>query len=624
MIITFILSMMQVAVTTLGARALGRHLLKKVREFPHPALQVAVETGLGLALVSYVLFVLVIFGAANRISLAVLMAALALSAVIDCKDGLRTLARVYSATRWSLPLVGVGAVLVVVVASLAVLPPTAIDELIYHLEVPRQILQVGGWTLFQDNIYAYFPQLGEMFFLFGLGLSGEVAAKLFHGLFGLLLALAIFGFSRARLSAGHALFAAIVFLTVPTVIQLLSIAYVDLLFAFYAFLAFCSLFEYFRERSAVWLLLSGLFAGGAWAVKYTGMQYTMLLFVLVLLEHLISRRKKISPYVLLLPLVSFLVVSPYLVRNWATTGWPLFPFNLGPFSLSSGLNWDIERGRLFLKWLSGFGSGGDLTDKMLAPILVFVRGEFGNLARFDGVAGPVFLFVPVLLLLYKKSKESWLIILFTGLLIYYWAFTTQQLRFLLPVLPILAYLLAEGLQKVGKRPLVYLAGALVVWNLGVGFSEAFKGNPARFWTGRESREQFLTARVMGYPLYQETNRVIGESGRGAKVFLVNMRNFGYFLDCPWRADFVFEYFRLGGELESADKPSALLPFFQEMGITHLMIDEAVTLSSGALPPREQNLLSLFLRNHTKLVSRNALREAQALREIVFEPTGFSR
>jgi hypothetical protein len=160
--------------------------------------------------------------------------------------------------------------------------------------------------------------------------------------------------------------------------------------------------------------------------------------------------------------------------------------------------------------------------------------------------------------------------------------------------------------------------------LAVGVDEAFKGNPARFWTGRESREEFLPARVMGYPLYQETNRVIGESGRGAKVFLVNMRNFGYFLDCPWRADFVFEYFRLGSELEAAEKPSELLPFFREMGITHLMIDEAVTLSSGALPPREQNLLALFLRNHTKLVSRNALREAQALREIVFEPPGFSR
>lgn len=144
MIITLILSMMQVAVTTLGARAVGRHLLKKVREFPHPALQVAAETGLGLALVSYVLFVLAIVGAANRISLAVLMAALALSAGIDCRYGFRTLARAYSATRWSLPLVGVGAVFVVVFASLAVLPPTAIDELIYHLEVPRQILQVGG------------------------------------------------------------------------------------------------------------------------------------------------------------------------------------------------------------------------------------------------------------------------------------------------------------------------------------------------------------------------------------------------------------------------------------------------------------------------------------------------
>lgn len=54
----------------------------------------------------------------------------------------------------------------------------------------------------------------------------------------------------------------------------------------------------------------------------------MLLFVLVLLEHLISRRQKISPYVLLLPLVSFVAVSPYLVRNWVTTGCQDIPQSL--------------------------------------------------------------------------------------------------------------------------------------------------------------------------------------------------------------------------------------------------------------------------------------------------------
>jgi len=617
MIITFLLSMIQVGVTALGARVMGRQLLKKVKAFPHPALQVAAETGLGLALVSYILFILVILGFANWIAFGVVEVVLVLCIVLDSRDLMRSLVRIHSASRWSVPLLCFGAIYIFALASFATLPPTAIDELIYHLEVPRQILEGGGWTFFQDNIYAYFPQLGEMFFLFGLGLSGEIAAKLFHGLFGLLLAVAIFGFSRTRVGPGYSLFAAIIFLSVPTVIQLSSIAYVDLAFAFYSFLAFCALLEYFRERLPVWVLLSGLFAGGAWAVKYTGMQYTMLLFVLVLLEHLISRRKKISAAILLLPLTSFAVVLPYLVRNWMVTGWPLFPFNLGPFSLSGSLNWDIERGRLFLSWLSGFGSGGGFVDKLLSPILVFVRGEFGNLAQYDGVAGPVFLLVPILLLLYKKSRESWLIILFTFLLIYYWAFTTQQLRFLLPALPILSYLLAEGLEKVKNRPLVYLAAALVFWNVAIGAREASKVNPARFWTGRESREQFLTAHVIGYPLYQETNRVVGAFGDKGNVFLVNMRNFGYFLDCPWRGDFVFEYFRLGKELEAAQKASDLVPFFREMGVTHLMIDEAVTLSSGALPPREQTLLSLFLRNHTKLVARNSLREGQSLREITF-------
>jgi hypothetical protein len=57
------------------------------------------------------------------------------------------------------------------------LPPTAIDELTYHLEVPNRLIQTGGQTLFIDNVYAYFPQLADMFFLFGLGVGGEGGAR---------------------------------------------------------------------------------------------------------------------------------------------------------------------------------------------------------------------------------------------------------------------------------------------------------------------------------------------------------------------------------------------------------------------------------------------------------------
>ena len=49
----------------------------------------------------------------------------------------------------------------------ASLPPVATDEMIHHLAVPRQMLEAGGTVPFPDNIYAYFPPLGEMLFLLG-------------------------------------------------------------------------------------------------------------------------------------------------------------------------------------------------------------------------------------------------------------------------------------------------------------------------------------------------------------------------------------------------------------------------------------------------------------------------
>src|SRR3990167_1349075 len=119
----------------------------------------------------------------------------------------------------------------------AALPAAAVDEVIYHLEIPKQMDLVWGLPAFDNNIYGSFPQLGECLFFLGRIFSGEQAGKLIHASSAVMLALALYGFGRNYLSPWYAFLSVTIFLTTPVVMSITSIAYVDLMFGLFTFLA---------------------------------------------------------------------------------------------------------------------------------------------------------------------------------------------------------------------------------------------------------------------------------------------------------------------------------------------------------------------------------------------------
>ncbi len=620
---TAALSVLQVLITGVGAMALGRRMRGGRWRIGHAAVLAALDAALGLLLVALAIFGATLLGLANQVFFLALLAILAVLAALQLRriDWKSTLAAFREVRRQS-PAVGwaatLGAVYAAFVVALALPPPSAVDELVYHLEVPRRILEAGGTVFFPDNIYAYFPQLCEMLFAFGLAVGGEPAAKLFHALFAGLLGLAVYGFSRKTLTRELSLAAAGFFLLIPSVVWGASLAYVDLAFALYGFLALVCVLEAFRPGGSGLGWAAGLMAGGAWAVKYTGLQLALLLALVILLEHLAARRKSAPWLVVRFGLASAIPALPFLLRNWAVTGWPLFPFQVPFFALDARMNWDPERSRLFLRWLSGFGGGleAGAMEKVLSPLLVFWRARFDQPGAYDGVIGPVFLLIPILLLAARgKSgppREVKILIGFSVAFLYYWSLTTQQVRFLLPAAPVLAYLLAFGLQKRGTLWRL-AAAALLLLGLGMGAEKLMRSRPWAWWSGSESRAEYLQKRVVGASLYARANETVGSASR---LYLVNMRNYGYLLDCPWSADFVFEYYSLGQTLEKAGSPDDVSRFFERRGADYMMIDENVTLSTVALEPRELLLLKTFLNERTNLVAADPVQPRLTLRRIV--------
>lgn len=631
----------QVFVTTLAATAVGATLLGSRFRLHHAAFRLAARAAVGFLVISYAVFALALLGMASRAHLEVLFLLLGLVALpwlaswarhertangasSEGRPGIpaaphgasrRATAAGRQAASWPrrIGATSPSAWLLAALAALygiwtvlcAVLPASAPDELIHHLAVPRAMLESSGSVRFLDNIYAYFPGLGEMLFLLGLGVAGEAGARLFHAVFGCLVALALYGFSRRRLSAAASAWGVAVFLSVPSVMVILPWAYVDLIFTLYAFLAVALLVEHFASGGLRWAALSGLMAGGAFATKYTGLPLILLLVLLALVEQVRARRSRLPVAAVVLASVAVAVASPYPWRNWHLTGWPLFPFELGPFELRPEINWDPDRAALFLTMLASYGSStlaspASLWDSLVAPVLVFVAARFDDPRWYDGVIGPVFLLTPALLWHRRARPGTGFLVLFALMSLVYWGLTIRQVRFLIPILPVLSFLLAAGLAGRRSRLVYGVVGLCVAASVAAGLGRVLGAGAGRFWTGATSRDAYLEQRIAGYAAYQAANRRLGRDDR---LYLVNMRSFGYCLRPGWRGDFVFELYSLEEALGAAGGAGDLTGFFGSRGVTHLLIDEATTYSSGVLRPEQRAALQDFLTGRATLLER---------------------
>lgn len=600
LILTIVFAVLHAAVTALAARRLGKWAGFFSRELSGD-LRAVFETGLGFIFLSKLIF----FGVfIHQVSapllwgLWFLLLPIALGEVYASRQSWRALFK--KAHPGFLLSAGVYLAWVLLSASL---PASDRDELIYQLEVPRQILLAEGWKLFPDNFYAYFPQLANMLMLFGLGTAGETSAKLYHALFGGLTAWAIYLYGKRWLSQKMALFAAALFLSVPSVMVLMALAYVDLAYAFYAFLALVILLD--EKISPVRKgLTAGFMAGAAAAIKYPGLQYIGLLLTFCFAGYLQDRDRSRFKTALVLPIAGGVLIFPYLVRNFITTGWPLFPFPLASMPLNLALNWSLEQSSLFLIWLGQYGTPmgeNSFFYTLAAPFLVFIRARFNEPQFYDGFIGPVFLMIPFLLVRAPKNKTVPQMALFTALFLYYWAVTTKQIRFLIPVLPVLCLLLAYGLEHTRHKILRVVTALFFFLNLGIGAAQTWARNPFPFWLGRETKAQYLQRQLPIYGIYQEANKAAA-TGR---VFHLHMKNYGYYLEGNWTGDFVFERYRLDQALKIAKSPQDIAAFFKGAGATHLLVDEAHLLSPVyGVEPEFRPLLQEFMSHHAQAVVRD--------------------
>lgn len=203
------------------------------------------------------------------------------------------------------------------------------DVLEYHLQGPREYWMAGRIQFLPHNVYTSFPQLVEMQYLLLMHLLGDphaaaIPAQLLHLGYAALFVVAVVGRSGARWQRIAALLLAG---TSTWLVYLGSLAYVECAMLFIAAVAGrLALEAVARVPTTRDALLLGLLGGIAGGTKYTALAMVGAALALTWLAAIRAnwrRRTTLAGWLAIGALAAF---APWMVRNAAFTGNPVYPF----------------------------------------------------------------------------------------------------------------------------------------------------------------------------------------------------------------------------------------------------------------------------------------------------------
>jgi hypothetical protein len=335
----------------------------------------------------------------------------------------------------------------------SMLPTIDFDALEYHLQGPKEYFRAGRITFLSHNVYTSMPFGVEMLHLLGMVLLGDWWRGALAGQFVVMLcapaAAALVGSAAARLGTPQTgWFAAAVYLTTPWVFRLAAIPYVEgVLCLFHAALVLSGILAWReldpRLRVRLWILC-GLLAGGAMSCKYPALVSAIVPFGLAVVASAALRKSPREALGFVLGVG--VVIGPWLVKNLADTGNPVYPLAWGIFG---GRDWDAASDA---KWRGAHGPKA-VTWPELANGVMDVAG------RSDWQSPLYFALVPLAFLRREWRRAAAVLLGYAGYLFATWWLLTHRIdRFWIPILPILAMLAGLGACWSGR-----VGWKLVLW-----------------------------------------------------------------------------------------------------------------------------------------------------------------
>ena len=473
------------------------------------------------------------------------------------------------------------------------------DELTYHLALAKQYAQQGSFVETDFVVFSYFPQGWQSFltllhdthtgtFLFN--------PRYFSVLIVMVTACGLFGWLKDKTSLLWAMTGSILYLCTPSIFEFGTSCYVQ------PWLTAVFLWLLLEFESDTHPFRIGLIVGIACSLKYSAL--IVPLFLLLMIYYQDRRLHSVSTFLG----GTLLTGSVFYIRNIIDTGNPLFPMM---YSIFAGEGWDEWQAIAYEQTLDNYGMGRTLLDYLLLPFRLFTTQDMTG--YFQGSLGFGWLLMLIIGIWQRKpSKDThWMWFLLGGWFLF-WAFQVQQVRFFLPILPLMTMLLIPILYRWRPKSWLIWVMASMVWTILPLQDRLYNQQGQVFWKTfaqtqnyEVAQNAFLAHRLPeSIPPYKFLNDI-----ETKKIWLVWMRGYHYYIDKEVRIDNVFGAYRFEKLLleHSLDSIHSQL---QQDDISHVVINRRFFLINDNADYLGKNATKAIQKQFNHMIQKGILHPVQ--------------
>ena len=425
------------------------------------------------------------------------------------------------------------ALVTIVLAIPALLPPTQSDGVRYHLGAVQEYLKAGKIGYIQSNAYSNMPFLIEMHFLSALACLAEETAQLMHFTLALFNCAAIYTLSRTLYPTARRFTAfapALLYLFTPMSAILATWPFTDHGISFFLIVSIYLAIVFSQTQRRAAAILLGVSLGALIGTKYTmGPVAILILFSPFFMER---SRQQILP-IAIAAAITGLIGGVWYLKNLIFTGNPFYPL---ASTLFPGGEWTAECNRFLMERASAKGMGTTLLDFILLPwnaTVHWIRFEAHNPGMII-LASAISLIAAVIHLPRSTQRKPIIVALaitFSTILI--WFISYQSNRLLLPTIAVALALMPAGLfhtplhgtTLVPHAPLLrgFIACGLIAF---YGFSWAVQWSyvttgltppPLPYLLGRQHRVSYLHQSLSYAQAYEYLRKFVAP---GEKALLI--------------------------------------------------------------------------------------------------------